>query len=164
MAEIEIQADGTSLHRLVAALDAEEAGGKLRRDLARNLRKAVDPAAEASRREILQMRSWIPHKGESLRQAVADQVKVTTRLAGEEVGVKVRAGGRGPRGFRLAARRLNQDKGWRHPVYGNRQVWVHQIGKPHWFDNPIRARREEYMAAVLEAMQAAAERIARETG
>lgn len=153
------------MRRLVAALDAEENGVKLRRDLAKHLRQAVDPAAAAARREVLAMGSaGLPHEGESLRTVVASQVRVSAKLAGDAVGVRVTAGSRGPRQFRHAARRLNQAKGWRHPVYGRHGVWVHQIGIPGWFDKPIRARREEYRQAVLAAMRESADRIARESG
>lgn len=162
---LELELDESSLRRLVAAFDAEDNGVKLRRDLAKHLRKAVDPAAEAARHEVLAMRSGgLAHEGESLRTAVAAQVKVNAKLSGDTVGVQVRAGSRGPRNFRGAARRLNQPGGWRHPVYGQSGVWVHQIGKPGWFDRPIRARREEYKQAVLAAMNDAADRIAREVG
>lgn len=161
----ELQVDQSSLRRLVAAFDAEDNGVKLRRDLAKHLRKAVDPAAEAARREVLAMHSGgLAHEGESLRTVVAAQVKVNAKLSGDEVGVRVRAGSKGPRQFRGAARRLNQAQGWRHPVYGQHGVWVHQLGKPGWFDRPIRARREEYRQAVLAAMNDAADRIAREAG
>lgn len=162
---LELQVDQSSMRRLVAALDAEDNGVKLRRDLARNLRKAADPAAADARAELMSMgTAGLPHGGESLRAVVAAQVRTSAKLSGDATGVVVRAGSKGPRRFRHAARKLNRPAGWRHPVYGQTGVWVQQIGDPGWFDNPIRARREEYRAAVLAAMREAADRIAREAG
>lgn len=160
VAVIEIEPDLTSLHRIVNALDAEENGVKLRRDLAKGLRKAGENAAQASRASLMAMGSaGLPH-GESLRAVVAAQVKSSARLTGDEAGVRITAGSKGPRGFRNAARKLNRPGGWRHPVYGNRNNWVDQVGKPGWFDEPIRARHQEYRNAVEAAMQDMARRLA----
>lgn len=162
---LELQVDQSSMRRLVAALDTEDNGVKLRRDLARNLRKAVDPAVDDAKASLMSMgTAGLSHQGESLRAAVAAQVKTSAKLSGDTVGVRVRVGSKGPRKFRHAARKLNRPDGWRHPVYGKHGVWVQQIGKPNWFDNPIRARREEYRAAVLATMRESADRIAREIG
>lgn len=159
---LELEVDQSSLVRLVAALDEEDDGAKLRRDLARNLRVAGREAAEATRADLRSMGSaGLPHEGESLREYVADQVKIDARLAGDRAGVRIYAGSKGPRKFRHAARRLNKAAGWRHPVYGRHGVWVHQVGRPDWFDRPIKARREEYRAAVLAAMRESEARLSR---
>jgi len=135
------------------ALRYEEDGMRLRRQLAKELRRAVAPAVAEAKGRIMSMGSaGLPHEGEPLRNAIARQVKAEARLAGKTVGVRVRVSTRGmPRGFRQAPRRTNRD-GWRHPVFGNREVWVGQRGKPGWFDDPIRARRAAYRAAVERAV------------
>lgn len=156
----EVEPDLASLRRIVDALDAEEDGGRLRRDLAKGLRKAGEGAARASQASLMSMGSaGLPH-GESLRAVVSAQVKSSARLSGDSAGARITAGSKGPRKFRNAARKLNRPGGWRHPVYGNRDKWVQQIGKPGWFEEPIRARRDEYLNAVLEAMQDMVRRIA----
>lgn len=160
---LEISVDMSSLKRVVVAIEAEEGSGKLKRDLGEKLRAAVRPAAEESKRSLLSMHSaGLSHGGESLRADVARRVSVSARLAGGDPGVRVKVGWGGPRGFYTAARRLNRAAGWRHPVYGDREIWVHQTGKPEWFEAPLRAHRDDYRDAVLSAMRDMAERIARD--
>jgi hypothetical protein len=162
---MEIEVDRASLRRIVRALDEEDDGKHLRLDLARELRRAGDDAAKAAKASIMEMRSGgLPHAGEPLRAAVAKGVIVSARLSGAEVGVKIRARRTSVRGFMNAPRRLNNPKGWRHPVYGDRENWVDQVGKPGWFDLPIRARRDQFFDAVREALQAMADRIGRRIG
>lgn len=186
---IELQVDMSSLKKIVYAIAAEEGSGQLKRDLARNLRSAVSPAVAESKQSILAMRSATPHTGESLRSSIAQKVRTTVRYSGSGAGVKVSAAWGGPRGFQTSARRTNREAGWRHPVfeggrdrdirrfgarsdvtdktfrkslsdaYGGR--WVHQVGKPEWFETPLREHRDQYRDAVLQAMQDMATRIAR---
>jgi hypothetical protein len=58
------------------------------------------------------------------------------------------------------AKRTNRASGWRHPVYGNRENWVHQRGKLEWFDRAFRGREGMYKQAVEQAMEDMARRIA----
>jgi hypothetical protein len=147
---------------IATALRYEEDGMRLRRQLAKELRQAVEPGVAAAKGQIMAMGSaGLPHDGEPLRAAIARQVKAQTRLTGKAAGVRVRVSTQGmPRGFRQAPRRTNRD-GWRHPVFGNREVWVQQRGKPGWFDDPLQARRAEYRAAVERAVAGMGARISR---
>lgn len=179
---VELRVDMSSLKRIVYAIAGEENSGQLKRDLARNLRKAAEPAVADSKRAILSMRSSTPHQGESLRSSIAQKVRASTRFSGDAAGVKVSAAWGGPRGFRTSARRTNRAAGWRHPLFGRwessgrhkrlkdgsrvlisppRTVAVVQHGKPEWFEGPLREHREQYQQAILEAMEDMAERIAR---
>lgn len=155
-----IEVDESALRKLVAAIETQGHPRRVRLRLASKLRTAAVPGAEAARQSILAMHSGgLPHEGESLRAAVAAQITVNAKLTGDEPGVVIRTKRGGPRQFRAAARRLHQPQGWRHPVYGAR-TWVHQVGKPLWFDRPIRARADDYRRAVLDAMQETAAAIA----
>jgi len=49
-------------------------------------------------------------------------------------------------------------KGWRHPVYGNTEVWVHQVMKPKWW---LDAARPHWGTARRE-MNAATDRVAKQ--
>jgi hypothetical protein len=51
-------------------------------------------------------------------------------------------------------------RSFRHPVFG-RDTYVDQRGK-NWFYRPLMANREEYQRAVVRAIEAAAEAIARD--
>lgn len=159
--EIELHVEQHGLKRLAAALSIEADGKKLRADLIKNLREAVKPAVTKTKGEILSMHSSGLSHGEPLRAAIARQIKPEVRVSGKLVGVRVRAKNRGmPRGFGQAPKRTNAS-GWRHPVYGKAHggIWVHQIGKPGWFERPLEEGRREYRVAVKRAMDEAARRI-----
>ena len=162
---IGLQVDRRDLDRIVRHLRAEENGAQLRRDLAKNIRHALRPAvaeAKASIRSMPSTGALGKATGEGLRQAIARRVRAEARLSGRAVGARVKVRKTGmPRGFENAAKRTNRAKGWRHPVFGNRDAWAHQIGKPEWFDGPMRANRAEYRRAVRKAMADAARRITR---
>lgn len=155
------QVTADDLRDVGTALKYEEDGMRLRRQLAKELRDAVAPAvAEAKGRVLAIGSAGLPHDGGSLRSAVASRVQTQARLTGKSAGVRVRARKSGmPRGFANAPKRLNRDGGWRHPVYGNRDVWVRQLGAPDWFDDPLQARKAEYRAAVERAVRGMADRI-----
>lgn len=149
------------MQALGRALKAESDGNKLRRDLAKRLRQTMEPVTAEIRSGLMAMPSsgTIPTEGGPLRTEVLKHLKVEARFSGRATGVRVRIKKRGPRGFALAARRLNRKKGWRHRVYG-RDVWVRQIGKIGYFDDPIEEKAPESRRAVLEAMNETAKRIA----
>jgi len=156
------QISADDLADVATALRYEEDGLRLRRQLAKELRQAVEPAVASAKAQIMSMGSaGLAHEGEPLRSAIARQVKAQTTLTAKSAGVRVRVSTRGmPRGFRQAPRRTNRDN-WRHPVFGNRDVWVTQRGKPGWFDDPLNARRAEYRTRVERAVSDMAARISR---
>jgi hypothetical protein len=161
-APVELSVDAQALKALGAALAAEGDGKKLRRDLTKGIRKALDPAVGDVRSSLMSMGTHgLPTEGEPLRQAVARKVKVEARLSGRSVGARLKVGKSGmPRGFRNAPARLNAKKGWRRRLWG-RDQWVVQHGKAGWFDDVPRDNRKRYRAAVLAAMNEAAKRITR---
>jgi hypothetical protein len=71
---------------------------------------------------------------------------------------------RNVRGFPNAPKRTNRAGGWRHPVFGNREVWITQHGKVDWFDRSFQGREGHYKAAVEAAMENMARRIADRAG
>jgi hypothetical protein len=154
----QLTVDQEALVALRRALDREADGKKLRRELGVNLRKAVAPAvvdAKAAVRALPSVTSGDP----PLREAVASKISAQARQSGRTPGVSIRQSGKGmPRGFRLAGRRLNQSRGWRHPVFGS-ETWVPQSGR-QWFEPAILRRKGEYRDAVVAAMNDMAERIA----
>lgn len=155
------QVSADDLRDIATALKYEENGSRLRRQLAKELREAVAPAVADAKGRLMSMgSSGRARHGEPLRRAVASRMQVQARLTGKAAGVKVRARKSGmPRGFANAPKRLNRDGGWRHPVFGNRNVWVEQRGAPGWFDDPMQQRTAEYRAAVERAVKGMADRI-----
>jgi hypothetical protein len=51
----------------------------------------------------------------------------------------------------MAARRLNRDVGFNHPVYG--RGGVHQIGKPGWFDAVPQQHKPEFRRQVMHVVE-----------
>jgi hypothetical protein len=133
-------------------LRAEADGKVLRRELRRDIKEALAPAVEAAKTSILSMSTGgLPHDGDSLRRAVAAGISTQIRMGGRASGAYIRARKITLRGFRNAPKRLNSPKGWRHPTFVA-EVWVTQMGKPNWFDQPLREHQGEYREAVLKAM------------
>lgn len=74
------------------------------------------------------------HSRSGLRDTIAAAIVVRTRLSGNEVGVRILVDlSKLPADQRTLPAKLDAAKGWRHPVYGNRRVWVTQVGRPWWF-------------------------------
>lgn len=178
---VEVSVDQQALQALTRALNQEDDGKKLRRDLAKNIRQALDPAVDDIKSALMSFgHSGLPAVGGGLGEAIAKGVRAEARLSGQSTGARIRMRRTpGIRGFTHAPRRLNSPKGWRHPVFGNRETWVslrkgkgsrstggegetwvHQMGIPGFFDKSVDKRRDELHDAVLQAMEDMAERIA----
>ncbi|MGI8313337.1 hypothetical protein [Saccharopolyspora hattusasensis] len=159
--DLDLSGPERELKRLGAALRKAEDGKELRRELVRNIRSAAGPARQEARQAIKSMPSRTPHKGRSLRSAIAQKVRIEARPAGKSVGARIVVGTtESVRGFKDAPRRTNARK-WRHPRFGNRQKWADQTGKPGWFDDTMKNNRRKFRRAVVKAMDETADKIAR---
>lgn len=159
--ELEVRAD--DFRALARAMRQEADGKRLRRDMVRNLRVAVNPAVAEVRAAVRALPSeGGPRDGAALRQTVAQKVRPQVRLSGRSPGVSIKAKKTGmPRGFKNAPKRLNSKGGWRHPVFGSRSIFVHQtVSRPGWFDDTLRRRRDRYREAVSNAVVDMARRLA----
>jgi hypothetical protein len=97
----------------------------------------------------------------ALRTSIARKIRPEVKLGGRWSGARVKAfKTKNIRGFANAPKRTNRASGWRHPVYGNRDVWVQQRGKLEWFDRAFRGREGIYKQAAEQAMEDMARRIA----
>jgi hypothetical protein len=149
------------LQALVRALRQEEDGRELRRDLAKNMRAALRPAAAEAKSAIMSMSSAGPGTSPALRSSVAKKIRPEVKLGGNWSGARVKAfKTKNLRNFPNAPKRTNRPGGWRHPVFGDRDRWVTQHGKLKWFDRSFEGRENEYRQAVLDAMEQMARRIA----
>jgi len=155
-----IEVDERRLRSVVTALEKESDGGELRRDLVQKLEAAVRPALIEAKAAIIAMESR-GHEGTVLRERVADRTQMHIKVVGSHPGVEIRAHTTGmPRRFRNAPKRLNASH-WRHPVFGNRDVWWVQIGRPGWFDKTIQRHKAEARRAADAALDEMSIRIAR---
>ncbi|MBM7083602.1 hypothetical protein [Micromonospora humidisoli] len=159
---IELSTDQEALQALARALGEQADGKRLRRELAKGLRQALEPAKQEVRAGLMGMSTaGIPVEGPPLRTVVLSKLKAEARLTGRSTGARLRIRKKGmPRGFANAPKRLNSRKGWRHRVYG-RDVWVQQIGEPEFFDRPTRQHKAAHRAAVLKVMNEHARYITR---
>lgn len=182
MADNEARIDPGSLRRLVQASRTWDAVS--RREMRAGLRAAASHGAEATKREVLGeppggastgRRSgrtwWVTTKGKKrnrgLRAGLAKGVKVSIQsgrqsrsgaVTGE--GVRVTTTSSALPGDQDAMVKAYMARSFRHPVFG-RDTYVDQRGKD-WFYRPLMANREEYQRAVVRAIEAAAEAIARD--
>lgn len=159
---VSVEPDRVSFSRVTRALDDEADGAEWRRETAGELHQALEPGVIAVRGAIEGMAtSGIPHAGEPLRQAVAAGVEAMGRYDTKVGGARIRAKRLyGVRGFVNAPKRLNARRGWQHPVGGGR-VQVTQIGRPGWFDDPLKRLHPRLRIAAERALQNRARRISR---
>jgi hypothetical protein len=154
-----------------AALSLRGADKTVTAEVAKNMRQAAKPVVAQIRTEVRSSKGQSP-KGASARER---QLHALRRVRGKGEGGalterQVRSANKRlerlsslrasqlPPSQRKLPRRWNSEKGWRHPVFGNREVWVPQVGHPY-FHKVIRARQGEITGAVVAAVKEAAEKI-----
>ncbi len=135
---------------LVARVLRDLGDKDLSRELFRGLNRATtklkaDAKDEAGRR--------LPQRG-GLAQRVAGARLSTRRKGGRNPGVAIVAKGMD----QLAAMDAGQVK---HPVYGNRDVWVSQQVTGGWFSDPMAAGKDDVARDVEEVLDDLAAKIAR---
>jgi hypothetical protein len=158
----------------------KEADPALKRALRKNFRDAAAPLVRDVQKSILTMPSRstaaVRHAG-NLRLEVAKTIVLRTSFSASGVRVNIDSlGSKMPHGKETLPRHLDSEKGWNHPVFGRAAAeaesvalqkihgkgfghgrawtWVHQTGKPGWFERPItegaRAFRDAALAAIDE--------------
>src|SRR5687767_6680391 len=145
---IELSVHERGLRDLARACRKESDGKEIRKDLIREMRGALNPARQDVRASIRSMPSQgVRHAGPKLRVAVAQKVIVLIKPGSKAPGARLVAKKtKSVRDFAHAPRRLNSRKGWHHAIFGGPEI-VHQIGKPGWFDDPIKARYPQFRKA-----------------
>ena len=154
MGTLKLQVMGAERMRVVARRIKEVGRTDLRDRLQREIRDVADDCVQDVKRAVLS----IPAKGApkrrgaaGVRRRTAGAVGLEVRTTGPEIGVAIVC-----RTARLGDKHampglLNRAKGWRHPVYGNRNVWVHQMGRP-WFDATIRQHEDDLRRHLIRVL------------
>ncbi|MEU9220137.1 hypothetical protein AB0D47_26770 [Streptomyces sp. NPDC048376] len=156
-----LELTSSNLRAVGRALRAEEDGKELRKELTRNMREALKPGAARAKSSIMSMASTTPHAGPALKTSIARKIRPEVRITGKFPGAKIKAfKTKNLRNFPNAPKRTNRASGWRHPVYGNREVWVQQNGKVGWFDRAFEGQDAYYRRQVQFALAAMVNRIA----
>ncbi|MEU9643596.1 hypothetical protein [Streptomyces sp. NPDC048188] len=160
-ASLGLELTSSNLRNISNALRAEEDGKELRKELTKNMREALKPGAARAKSSIMSMASTTPHDGPALKTSIARKIRPEVRITGKFPGAKIKAfKTKNLRNFPNAPKRTNRASGWRHPVYGNREVWVQQTGKVKWFDRAFEGEQAHYKRQVQFALAAMVNRIA----
>jgi hypothetical protein len=121
---------GTSRRRTTLAVQA----GRRARKSKKNVRAAIQRAAGK--------------KGLGLRESIARATKLKVTARGVKFYVD---SSKMPESQRNLPRLLDSEKGWRHPLFGNREDWVDQKGQPY-FGATIKKKAPEFRRAIENAM------------
>jgi len=126
----------------------------LRKELTAGMRRAAKPLIAKSRAEALQR---LPRRGGLAKQVAKEPQRIQVRTGARTAGVRVVVGKRSG-GARAANRGVI-----RHPVFGNRKVWVNQSVPPDWFDDTMRASAPSVRRELERALEDIADRIVTES-
>lgn len=91
-----------------------------------------------------------------LRQRIAQGLSTRVVTGSRRQSVLIRTSGPREGGYNLAL--LWEKRIWRHPVFGNRNAWVYQQGRPYFYD-PIRDRVVKMQNDIADAVQTILDRI-----
>lgn len=127
----------------------------LRKELNTGIRRAARPLVAKTRAEA---RRRLPQKGGLAEKVAKAPQRVQVRTGARTAGVRIVVGG-GSHGARATNRGVV-----RHPVFGNRDVWVTQDvpAATGWFDEPIRASAPEIRRDIEAAVVAVADQVVNE--
>lgn len=133
-----------------------EGGGTGGRGGAARARAAHATARSKKRTEAL-LRRARSRSGlrETIARATTSQINVSSSTA--RVRVRVRKAAM-PDSQRTLPHRLNKGH-WRHPVFGNRDVWAEQTSRAGWFDQTLRAHGDAVREAIRQHIKDALDQI-----
>lgn len=161
--------DSGDLKAISKALRHHADGKRLRKELTDELRAAARPLVPKVKAAWLAAPEFQGRRGRGraaqpdLRKRLADATWLQVRLTGKEAGVRIRSDGRrmpdrmkALPGYAEGIRR----RPWRHPVYGNRDVWVNQRPFPRFYAavQPDEATARRHVNAAVDKVFDAIER------
>lgn len=127
---------------------------ELRKELNKAMRTGAKPLIPKARASAM---ARLPQRGGLAQQIAKEPTRVQTRT-GKDPGVRVVVGKK-----RGGARAANRGV-IRHPVFGNRDVWVDQQVRPGWFDEPMAASAPEIRKALEQGIEDVAAKVVRDVG
>lgn len=130
-------------------------GGVLRREMLAGLRVAAQPLAIAVRNSA---RQTLPREGGLNDWVAGANITVRNSLSARSAGVRIvatKAGG-SKGSHDLEAIDLGE---FRHPVFGNRSVWVGQTVTPGFFTKPLEDAAPLVEGALVKVLDTTIERI-----
>ena len=128
---------------------AGEEGKGLRRELLKGINRETKPLRQAAKANA---RRTLPKRGGLARLVARASMTTKTRLSGASASVRIVA--------KKAEHIARIDKGTvRHPVFGNRKLWVSQSVAPGWFTKPMQEGSSKVRTAILQAVRNTAKKI-----
>ena len=144
-------------------------------ELPRELQKAIREASKPTLRAIQESARHINTKGipkpgakhsfrgpsasKGLRQKIAEAVVADVQTGGDDPRVQFRVSqAKLPDNIKQMPRKFDAGGTFRHPVMGNREVWVSQTGDP-WFWPPIRDHIRDFRAEIDKALDNVARKL-----
>lgn len=146
--------------------DLRKAGrGDLRKQMNKQIRAEARPTVAALKSAVLSVETEVPGakrpargaRSTNLRVRIARAIQVKLTTSGWRSGVRIRVDGTKLGEQRALPKALDSPRGWKHPVFGDRNVWVAQRGEP-WWGVTIEPR----VPGMRRRMQDVIERVARQ--
>ncbi len=138
-----------SLSKALKAAGGTADSKALRKELLKGIQRASRPLKEAAQSSA---RANLPQSGGLAETVGQAKFRTKTISGGKRVGVRVVATGK----HNIRA----MDRGrLRHPVFGNRAVWVEQSIKPGWFSDAIQDGAPRVRAEIVLVMESVADRL-----
>lgn len=152
-------ADAEQYRRLARAL--RDAGrGDLQRALVREIRRNGTPAMQAAQRGFLRVDVKSSRGGGTKSTGLRARVAAATRISVLGSGISIRVEPRrvDNRYGRTLSFGLDGLGRWRHPVFGNRNVWVDQTGSEVFYRS-LKPWEGRFRAGIVKAMEETARKI-----
>ena len=147
--------DLAKLQRVAVAV--KDSGSKdLRRELEKGLRRSVRTMPKTFRAGAL---GWLPHRGGLAYEIGADlRFRSSVNVNPGRMRLRITGSARGPSGKARDLYKMNQGR-LRHPVFGNRRVWVMQAIRPRWWDDAGIVAAQEAYGEIVKAVDVTAEHL-----
>lgn len=136
---------------------------QIRKDLTKGLKAGAKPAAEKVKAAALALPDTPGNKSTGLRRKMARVTNVQVRTGGNQAGVAVRLS-RARMGDQAALPTVTNKGQWRHPVHGNRKVWVTQTSRRGWFDEANRRAAPMVRKSLKKTIDDIEKRLAEKAG
>lgn len=133
----------------------------IKRELQRGFREAGKETVKDIKAGVL---ATFPNRGGLANIAARSTIGLRTRFTGAQAGIRLQAVGKKGKGITTRSLQSIDDSGtWRHPLFGNRKVWVGQSDSSAagWFTEESEQHAPQIRADLVKAMNRAAERIVR---
>lgn len=154
---VDVSVDAADFARLLGR--TSQLDPALKKALRKRVREAGVEAANASKDEVQKaplQRGKRP-KDRGLRAGIARGIKVQIAASAnsKRVGVVIKSSGSGlPEVQKKLVRRWNRSGGFRHPLFGDKDHWYPQKGRPYW-GSVLSKKQPELARKVRQAMDEA---------